>query len=330
MPRGPRHTPAGTVQHFIARIAGGEHRVRGWPERRELTRRLGDAITPTDWRALAVAWMSNHEHLAAQAGEQSADAFLRPLHSGFATWLNERDGRFGYVYAGRPKNVTFNTEEAVANLLAYIHNNPVRAGVVVDPADSAWTTHRAYLGLERAPGWLDVERGLCLSGFDATGNGRANFHDFVRSRANLPRDPKMTGEHIASIRQQAREQLGPAVELTPVVQARAGATVLLREGGLVGATVCCTGSELVEAVATTTGVLLRDMLSRARWPDVVAARRMALLVWTHFWRRPIAGLAPVLGVTPQACGYLLRNAASKPDLLNRARQLADDLAEQTP
>ena len=48
--------------------------------------------------------MSSHEHLAAVMGEQPLDSFFRPLHTGFARWLNRREDRNGPVYADRPKS----------------------------------------------------------------------------------------------------------------------------------------------------------------------------------------------------------------------------------
>ena len=50
---------------------------------------------------------------------------------------------------------------------------------MADPADSPWTSHRAYLGLVEPPPWLPVERGLALCGFDASARGRLAFHEFV-------------------------------------------------------------------------------------------------------------------------------------------------------
>jgi hypothetical protein len=41
-------------------------------------------------------------------------------------------------------------------VLAYIHNNPVRAGVVSHALDSSWTSHHYYVH-GNAPAWLDTE-----------------------------------------------------------------------------------------------------------------------------------------------------------------------------
>jgi hypothetical protein len=68
----------------------------------------------------------------------------------------------GQVFMRGPKPVAFG-RDAVAQLICYIHRNPVRAGVVADPANNDWTSHRAYLGLDPRPSWLDIATGLELA-----------------------------------------------------------------------------------------------------------------------------------------------------------------------
>ena len=69
---------------------------------------------------------------------------------------------------------------AVAYLVAYVHMNPVRAGVCQKPVDSRWTSHQAYLRLTPLPpGWMS-SRALALCGFEDTDAGRRDFDEFVR------------------------------------------------------------------------------------------------------------------------------------------------------
>jgi REP element-mobilizing transposase RayT len=186
MPRYRRQIAPGSVQHIISRFVDREFRLECNRTRDEYLRRVPAAIARTDWTVLAFALMSSHVHWALRAGSRPSAAFIKPLHTGFAGWLNATQGRLGPVFADRHRSVTCEGESA-ASLLAYIHNNPVRAGVVSNPSDSSWTSHRAYLGLAAAPKWLDVEGGLQLCGFPVTTTGRDAFHAFVVARATQPR-----------------------------------------------------------------------------------------------------------------------------------------------
>jgi len=90
--------------------------------------------------------MSTHTHLVTLDGDDPVGTFLHPLHTGFARWWNIAYGGLGPVFAERPKSIVMNGTERLAILVAYVHNNPGRAGVADDPADSDWTSHRAFIG----------------------------------------------------------------------------------------------------------------------------------------------------------------------------------------
>ncbi len=123
-------------------------------------------MSESDWRCLAYAIMSNHVHLAMLAGTTPAERWLRRVHPPFALWLNKRLQRIGPVFAGSSAIWLVRPENEL-RLVAYIHNNPVRAGVVAHARDSSWTSHRAYLGRARVP-WLDAEFALARLGHTAS------------------------------------------------------------------------------------------------------------------------------------------------------------------
>ena len=62
--------------------------------------------------------------------------------------------------------------EGAGRLIAYHHNNPVKAKVVRSAGDSDWTSHGLYAGTAAPLDWIDVELGLILSGFSLDSAGR--------------------------------------------------------------------------------------------------------------------------------------------------------------
>jgi len=64
------------------------------------------------------------------------------------------------------------------DLVRYIHLNPVRAGLIVNPQDYVWSGHRAYLG-EEALGWLTQD--WVLSQFAPTiDKARSLYNIFIQ------------------------------------------------------------------------------------------------------------------------------------------------------
>ncbi len=110
---------------------------------------------------LGAVLASSRVHVVVLAGDDAIDRFCRPVHRCFAAWINARERRLGPVFAGRP-NILAIDDASVLALVAYVHADPGRAGVVTDAVASRWTCHRAYCGLDAALGWLDVAAGLRL------------------------------------------------------------------------------------------------------------------------------------------------------------------------
>ncbi len=171
---------------MISRFVAKEWFVASEVERRGYLMLLGKALERSDWRCLSYAIMSSHVHLCFVAGRQPMRCWMRPLHTDFARWLNERRERIGAVFVRGPNVVELRPEGAL-HVLSYVHDNPVRAGVVRRAHESDWTSHRAYVGIAPRPPWLHVELGLALAGLDS---GRALDASMARasaSRADLER-----------------------------------------------------------------------------------------------------------------------------------------------
>jgi hypothetical protein len=161
-----RQTTRGVLYHVISRFIDREFLVNDDDSRGHYIALLGRAMTASDWRCRAFAVMSNHIHLAMLAGRSAPESWLRRIHPPFAAWLNKRLGRIGPLVAGDPEIWEVHRDRE-HRLIAYIHNNPVRAGVVAHARDSSWTSHQLYMGAKRCE-WFDARQGLSWIGVTAS------------------------------------------------------------------------------------------------------------------------------------------------------------------
>lgn len=180
MPRTPRDFEPGRIYHLISRLVDRNWYIRTDDERSLYLKLLGRSFERSDWRCLSDGIMSNHIHLCTVAGRHSFSNLMQRIHAPFATWMNRAYQRIGAMFVRGPKAIEVR-EEGVASVIAYIHNNPVRAGIVSSAEESNWTSHRAYVGLDRAPKWLDVDEGLRRSGF----SDRREFTGWVATNPNV-------------------------------------------------------------------------------------------------------------------------------------------------
>jgi hypothetical protein len=95
--------------------------------------------------------MTNHIHLALQVSDIPLSRSMQNLSFRYTRWINWRQKRTGHLFQGRYKAVLVDGDSYLLELVRYIHLNPVRAGMVSDPEEYPWSSHRAYLGKESLP-----------------------------------------------------------------------------------------------------------------------------------------------------------------------------------
>jgi REP element-mobilizing transposase RayT len=113
-------------------------------------------------RAHGFCWMTNHIHLVVEISDDRVDHFLTDLSKRYAAGL---DGEAAALFELPGHSVRVLADPYLLELIRYVHLNPVRSGVVVDPADYPWSSHRSYLGLPGAP-WVCTDLVFRLLGGD--------------------------------------------------------------------------------------------------------------------------------------------------------------------
>ena len=82
---------------------------------------------------------------------------MRQLNGVFTQWSNRRHQRSGHLFQGRYKAILVDRDSYFLELARYIVLNPVRAGMVKQPQQWAWSSYRAMIGKSTAPVWLKTE-----------------------------------------------------------------------------------------------------------------------------------------------------------------------------
>jgi REP element-mobilizing transposase RayT len=72
--------------------------------------------------------------------------FMKTLLQRFTRWFNREHNRRGTLWEERYKSVIVESGTAARTIAAYIDLNPVRAGMVSDPADYRWSSYGEAVG----------------------------------------------------------------------------------------------------------------------------------------------------------------------------------------
>jgi len=157
MGRRPRNLVPGGIYHVYNRVSRGQHVFR----KDEEADRLEDLFSTTkkrdDFQILAWCVMSNHYHLALRMGEVSLSRSMRTIHHRFSQSYNGRHRVFGPFWQGRYRAKFVDDDEYLRQLIAYIHLNPVTAGVLKDASKYRWCGHREVLGRAVGRRLVDIE-----------------------------------------------------------------------------------------------------------------------------------------------------------------------------
>jgi len=217
MPRYARLNVPGGVFHVISRCLNREFLIDGPEDRARYLSLIGRAVERSDAAVLAYCLMSNHVHLVVRTGDDPLEKLMKPIHTGYAVWKNARAGRLGPVFASRFKSPLVAADEYLLELVRYVHNNPVRAGMAPEAAAFGGSSHRAYVGLEAAPPWLTL--GDVLGRLDADPErARVAFAEWVAEGAGEGRRPELSGEGQAKAGREVATEVGDAWRLSqPIV-----------------------------------------------------------------------------------------------------------------
>lgn len=116
------------------------------------------------------AWvfMTNHIHLLlTPASPNCVSRCMQYLGRHYVRHFNDRHARTGTLFEGRFKSCIVETGEYLLACQRYIELNPVRAGLVNDPADYTWSSYRAHAFGQAPRMWQPHPEYLALGPSDA-------------------------------------------------------------------------------------------------------------------------------------------------------------------
>lgn len=300
MPRYAHLYYPGGVFHVVTRTVGGKFVFDAAGAREDYLGRLGDALGKTDAQLLSYCVMSNHVHLVLIHGQMPLEGLFKRVHVGLASSIHRVKGRRrkaqGAVFADRPRRVLVEEDAYLLSLVRYVHNNPVRGGVVRHAVQSDWSSHRAYVGEVEAPEWLRA--GYVLGRFGKQGKVAAQrFDAFVREGEKGERNPAFAGEGNAAAVADARATLGDGWRVSDAVLGgevflkRVARDVAKAERALGGGELPKRAAvakaarpalrEVVDLVCTSLELEPWEFESRPKSRQCALARQLIVWLWVH-------------------------------------------------
>lgn len=97
----------------------------------------------------AYCLMTNHVHLLIKETGDTIDRTMKRIGISYSQCFNNRYERIGHVFQDRFRSETVENERYLLGCIRYIHNNPVKAGIVRYPEYYGWSSYGDYIGEEK-------------------------------------------------------------------------------------------------------------------------------------------------------------------------------------
>ena len=177
MPRKPRIISSTGIYHVILRSINQHIIFEEDSDYQKFLFIMSDCKIKFDVDIYAYCLMDNHIHLLLHSTPDNLPVFFQSLGSRFVYWYNNKYLRYGHLFQDRYHSIPVEDTSYFLSVMAYIHNNPVRANLCKYPSEYRWSSYNAYLGQKNT--LLDLSYS-----YDIAGSKDSLLHYFATHNEN--------------------------------------------------------------------------------------------------------------------------------------------------
>jgi len=126
----------------------------------------------------AYCLMDNHYHLLLETPCGNLSQVMHFINTSYTVFINTKYSRVGHLLQGRFKAIIIEADSYAQELSRYIHLNPVRAKIVLYPAEYPWSSYREYVGQRASVPWLSTALVLSYFGYELSA-ARTRYEAYV-------------------------------------------------------------------------------------------------------------------------------------------------------
>ncbi|VBB09367.1 Hypothetical protein LUCI_4657 [Lucifera butyrica] len=154
MPRKAREKSESGIYHIIMRGINRQTIFEEEEDQAHFLQTLGKYKEKSQYKVYAYCLMGNHVHLLLKIGIEPLEQVMRRLCGSYVYWYNTKYQRVGNLFQDRFKSEPVQDEQYFQIVQRYIHQNPVKAGLVKEVGEYKWSSYNEYVD---QAGLVDVE-----------------------------------------------------------------------------------------------------------------------------------------------------------------------------
>lgn len=158
MPRQARRESQTGIYHIMLRGINKQQIFEDSEDYEKFLYILKDCKEISGFELYAYCLMGNHIHLLIKTTKEPLQLIFKRIGSRFVYWYNQKYERIGHLFQDRFKSQPIEDEKYFFAVLRYIHQNPVKDGLVKNIYDYKYSSCWAYNA--QKGGFVDIDFAL--------------------------------------------------------------------------------------------------------------------------------------------------------------------------
>ncbi|MEW6456587.1 MAG: transposase [Acidobacteriota bacterium] len=173
------------VYHVTARGNRKEKIFYSENDKRVFLEKLNETFKKYSFICYSYCLMDNHYHLFIKTPLANITDGMHYLNASYTNWFKAAHKIVGVVFQGRYKSILVDEDNYALELSAYIHLNPLRAGIVKNIEQYKWSSFLEYIG-EGMPSVERLDTSFILNQLDDDLKRAAEkYKRFILERKNM-------------------------------------------------------------------------------------------------------------------------------------------------
>ena len=145
MPRSARISAESGIYHIMLRGINHQQIVEDDEDYRMFLRVIHSCKKVSKFKVIAYCLMGNHVHLMIKEGEESLEQIFKRVGVRFVIWYNLKYQRTGHLFQDRFRSEAVEDFRYLNTVIAYIHQNPIKAGLCKKLEEYRYSSYVEYL-----------------------------------------------------------------------------------------------------------------------------------------------------------------------------------------
>jgi REP element-mobilizing transposase RayT len=145
MPRMRRQKSSTGIYHIILRGINRQIIFQDNEDKEKFIEVLKKYKEVSKYEVYAFCIMDNHAHILIREGKEPLAKVMKRIGVSYVYWYNWKYERNGHLFQDRYKSEPVEDDKYLLTVIRYIHQNPLKAGIVDSIDQYQWSSHHEYI-----------------------------------------------------------------------------------------------------------------------------------------------------------------------------------------